>query len=102
VRSPATTTDLQTASIAPDPAGDEWTQTRPCRRDDDQRRAAGLLVGIAASALGIAVGTGLVAYVVAATIAHIRVNDYQLDHLFPALLMLAVSVDALTLAALSV
>jgi hypothetical protein len=57
----------------------------------------GLLVGIGVKALGVAAGIGLVLYFVVATSSHVRVRDFVLEHIGPALLMLAVSVAALVL-----
>ena len=59
--------------------------------------AVGLLVGIAVGPLGVAAGVGLVAYFVGATASHIRVRDFVPDHIFPALMMMAVSTTALVL-----
>ena len=59
--------------------------------------AVGLLVGIGVRELGIAAGVALVLYFVVAISSHIRVRDFVADHLFPAVLMLTVSVATLVL-----
>jgi DoxX-like family len=59
--------------------------------------AVGLLVGIAFEPLGIAAGVGLVAYFVVAVLSHVRARDLVRDHIFPAILMLVVSIAALGL-----
>jgi hypothetical protein len=59
--------------------------------------AVGLLVGIAVEAVGVAAGVALVAYFAAAVASHIRVRDFVPEHIFPALLMLAVAATAVVL-----
>ncbi|TMK24741.1 MAG: DoxX family protein [Actinobacteria bacterium] len=59
--------------------------------------AAGLLVGIEVEAVGVAAGVGLVGYFVGATASHIRARDFVPEHIFPALVLLAVSAAALAL-----
>ena len=59
--------------------------------------ALGLLAGIGVKALGVAADAGLVLYFVAATASHIRVRDYEPEHLIPALVMLAFASAALVL-----
>ena len=60
--------------------------------------ATGLLIGIAVKPLGVAAAAGLVVYFVGATASHIRVHDLGSDHIFPAILLLVVSIAALVLA----
>jgi hypothetical protein len=55
--------------------------------------SAGLLIGLAVPALGIAAGTGLVVYFVGALTAHIRVRDRGVGG---AAVFLALSIAALT------
>jgi hypothetical protein len=57
----------------------------------------GLLVGIGLKPLGVAAGASLVAYFVVAITSHLRVRDLSAEHVFPAVLMLVMSVAALAL-----
>jgi hypothetical protein len=59
--------------------------------------AAGLLVGIGLKPLGIAAGTGLVAYFVGAITSHLRKRDFVAGHIGPPVMMLAISTVALAL-----
>src|SRR5919204_462996 len=52
----------------------------------------GLLVGIGLKPLGVAAGASLVAYFVVAITSHLRVRDLSAEHVFPAVLMLVMSV----------
>jgi hypothetical protein len=58
---------------------------------------AGLLVGIGLKLIGVAAGASLVAYFIVAIRSHLRVSDLIADHVFPAVLLLVVSVAALAL-----
>ncbi|HET6867516.1 MAG TPA: DoxX family protein [Solirubrobacteraceae bacterium] len=57
----------------------------------------GLLAGIGVKPLGVAAGTGLLAYFIGAVTSHLRKRDLVLGHLGPPLMMLAVSTAALAL-----
>jgi hypothetical protein len=59
--------------------------------------AVGLLAGIALKPLGVAAGTGLVAYFVGAITAHLRKRDLVPGHIGPPVTMLAISIAALAL-----
>jgi hypothetical protein len=57
--------------------------------------AVGLLGGIALKPLGVAAGTGLVAYFVGAITSHLRMRDLVPGHIGPPVMMLAISTAAL-------
>lgn len=57
----------------------------------------GLLAGIGLKPLGVAAGTGLVAYFIGAVTSHLRKRDLVLGHLGPPMMMLAMSAAALAL-----
>ena len=57
----------------------------------------GLLAGIWLKLLGVAAGAGLVTYFIVAIASHLRVRDLDAEHLFPGVLLLAMSVAALAL-----
>ena len=59
--------------------------------------AVGLLAGIGVKALGVAAGIGLVAYFIGAVTSHLRKRDLVAGHVAPAVVMLAISADALAL-----
>lgn len=59
--------------------------------------AVGLLAGIGLKPLGVAAGTGLVAYFIAAIASHLRKRDLVLGHIGPPVMMLAVATAALAL-----
>jgi hypothetical protein len=59
--------------------------------------AVGLLAGIGLKPLGVAAGTGLVAYFLGAIAAHLHKHDLVPGHLGPPVTMLAISTAALAL-----
>ena len=59
--------------------------------------AAGLLIGIGLEALGVAAAVCLVVYFLVALASHLRKRDLVAAHLFPAVMMLVISVAVLLL-----
>jgi hypothetical protein len=59
--------------------------------------AVGLLAGIGLKPLGVAAGTGLVAYFVGAITSHLRKRDLVPGHIGPPVIMLAIAAAALAL-----
>jgi uncharacterized membrane protein YphA (DoxX/SURF4 family) len=57
----------------------------------------GLLAGIGLKPLGIAAAACLVAYFIVAIASHVRKHDLAAGHLFPPVMMLAISAAALAL-----
>ncbi|MDJ0420023.1 DoxX family protein [Rhodococcus opacus] len=61
--------------------------------------AAGLLLGLAWWPLGVAAATGVIAYFIGATLAHVRVRDYKLTGPLALLLLSAATLLIRTLSA---
>lgn len=57
----------------------------------------GVFVGIWVKFLGIAAAIGVILYMLGAILAHIRVSDYVLKNLFPAIMLLIFAVVVLVL-----
>lgn len=57
----------------------------------------GVLAGIWLKPLGVAAAAGLVTYFLTAIASHLRVRDLGAEHVFPAVLLLVMSVAALAL-----